>query len=211
MVKHCVICGKDFVARGRWETCSKPCSLKLHIKSNRANARRRELEHPELVNATRRKRYAQHTGRRESNRRYRQENRKRTNEYSHKWYVEHREQGNTCTRKWYAEHRDRVRDTQRKWRSTEKGKALLAANKLRRRTYLGDETLSSDTVLDVKAEYLGICPYCNTKITRGHIDHIIPVSRGGTNARDNLVWACGKCNQQKSNKSLLRFMFDRVK
>lgn len=31
------------------------------------------------------------------------------------------------------------------------------------------------------------------------VDHIVPVSRGGTNALENLQPACGPCNRQKSD------------
>lgn len=48
------------------------------------------------------------------------------------------------------------------------------------------------------------CQYCGatppTVIL--HIDHIVPVSKGGTNAKSNLVTSCNKCNLGKSNISL---------
>ncbi len=46
------------------------------------------------------------------------------------------------------------------------------------------------------------CQYCGR---RGHdltIDHIIPRSRGGAHAWDNLVSACKTCNHRKGGKSL---------
>ncbi|MEZ4883139.1 MAG: HNH endonuclease [Chitinophagales bacterium] len=33
----------------------------------------------------------------------------------------------------------------------------------------------------------------------GCIDHIIPITEGGTNDTDNLICACWKCNTRKSN------------
>ncbi len=30
------------------------------------------------------------------------------------------------------------------------------------------------------------------------LDHLHPLTRGGSNARDNLVYACRRCNQRKS-------------
>lgn len=44
------------------------------------------------------------------------------------------------------------------------------------------------------------CQYCGySPRTAKHlqIDHVIPVSRGGTDALDNLVVACGRCNRSK--------------
>ena len=51
-----------------------------------------------------------------------------------------------------------------------------------------------------------VCYYCKTAINRtccpqcpnqATIDHLVPKSRGGTNAQVNLVWACRKCNEEK--------------
>jgi len=41
----------------------------------------------------------------------------------------------------------------------------------------------------------GRCVYCGAEAT--HVDHIIPVSRGGTYRSNNLVAACRSCNLSK--------------
>lgn len=46
------------------------------------------------------------------------------------------------------------------------------------------------------------CQYCGAKASDGvrlHVDHIVPVSRGGKTVLDNLVTACEKCNLGKSD------------
>jgi len=55
------------------------------------------------------------------------------------------------------------------------------------------------------------CVYCHEPITRGvnaHLDHIIPVSKGGLATEENLVWACSTCNLLKSDRSFHRFCKD---
>ncbi len=44
------------------------------------------------------------------------------------------------------------------------------------------------------------CQYCgsNKHLT---LDHVIPLSRGGQHSWDNVVAACVKCNQRKSNRT----------
>jgi hypothetical protein len=48
------------------------------------------------------------------------------------------------------------------------------------------------------AHFLSACSYCGATLTRderdGHLDHLVPTSRGGTNEIFNHVLACGKCN-----------------
>ena len=43
------------------------------------------------------------------------------------------------------------------------------------------------------------CVYCGTLKGKFHIDHIVPLSLGGTNRPDNLQILCASCNIKKSN------------
>lgn len=43
------------------------------------------------------------------------------------------------------------------------------------------------------------CHYCRQTV-RLTIDHVIPLSRGGTHVRENVVPACGPCNSKKGNR-----------
>lgn len=61
----------------------------------------------------------------------------------------------------------------------------------------------------------GKCGYCGKKLKRSWrhvysqsaftIDHIVPKSKGGTSAYENLMPCCRKCNFLKGNKSLKEF------
>ena len=52
------------------------------------------------------------------------------------------------------------------------------------------------------------CAYCKRQISRSSatIDHVVPLSRGGTNWITNIIPACLRCNQRKSFMSLGRFI-----
>lgn len=47
-----------------------------------------------------------------------------------------------------------------------------------------------------------VCRYCGTTDGPWHIDHVHPVSRGGTDALENLAVACAPCNLSKGSKLL---------
>lgn len=51
------------------------------------------------------------------------------------------------------------------------------------------------------------CSYCGKEISRKsmHIDHVIPISRGGVNSIDNLVPSCRSCNLSKGTMTLNNF------
>lgn len=49
------------------------------------------------------------------------------------------------------------------------------------------------------------CTYCPAPATT--VDHVIPVSLGGTNYEGNLAPACRSCNGQKNDSLLIEFRF----
>ena len=54
----------------------------------------------------------------------------------------------------------------------------------------------------------GNCAYCGIQLVRNgnwHVDHVVPISRGGKDEIENLVAACHKCNTKKSDKPLIEF------
>jgi 5-methylcytosine-specific restriction endonuclease McrA len=130
-------------------------------------------------------------------------------EQEREYRVNHREKERAAQRTYYLTHQERHRDKNRKWLRTARGKAFVAARGHNRRSALIGISMTLDTVLELKSEYSGICPYCNQPIVKGHIDHIVPVCKGGTNDRENLVWVCRDCNLKKNNKGLLEFLLSR--
>ena len=45
------------------------------------------------------------------------------------------------------------------------------------------------------------CHYCGNKTIDLEIDHVIPLSKGGSNKQGNLVLACQKCNREKGDNT----------
>jgi hypothetical protein len=61
----------------------------------------------------------------------------------------------------------------------------------------------------VKAKTNNRCGYCGCQSMRMQIDHIKPIMSGGTDDIDNLLAACGACNNYKMNldiESLRRYV-----
>ena len=55
----------------------------------------------------------------------------------------------------------------------------------------------------------GLCAYCGTDIKYGgnwHIDHVIPISRGGKDEFENFAASCPTCNINKGDKTLSEFL-----
>lgn len=62
---------------------------------------------------------------------------------------------------------------------------------------------------EIIVKYNNTCFYCGKKII-GELkptrDHVHPKSKGGGNEEDNIVLACNKCNNKKSNYYLTDFL-----
>ncbi len=56
--------------------------------------------------------------------------------------------------------------------------------------------------VDKRAEYDQRCAYCFRKPKRLTLDHVVPLSKGGSNAISNCVPACATCNSSKGPKDL---------
>lgn len=63
------------------------------------------------------------------------------------------------------------------------------------------------TASDVKylfGKQRGSCAWCKTSIRDGyHVDHVIPLAKGGSNVAKNIVLSCASCNTRKSSKDPL--------
>ena len=56
----------------------------------------------------------------------------------------------------------------------------------------------------------GTCAYCGKheedSDTSFHVDHIVPIKKGGYHVAENLVLSCPSCNQRKQDLDILTFM-----
>lgn len=64
-----------------------------------------------------------------------------------------------------------------------------------------DGTITDAEWRELLGAYANSCSYCGVP-GRMQIDHVVPISRGGTNTIDNITPACAKCNREKGYKLL---------
>ena len=62
---------------------------------------------------------------------------------------------------------------------------------------------------DVLTEHGGRCAYC-AEIQPLEMEHIDPISKGGQHQRENIVAACGGCNNSKQAQSLIVWLARRA-
>jgi 5-methylcytosine-specific restriction endonuclease McrA len=121
-----------------------------------------------------------------------------------KYRAENREKVKARETKYRAENRERlsVRDAKYKKDNLEKGRVYTQRRRARKANAQGTHTADQ---LKARFDYHGNkCVYCNSTEDL-HADHMIPLSRGGTNFASNMVPACGSCNRSKGAKTPIEF------
>lgn len=118
---------------------------------------------------------------------------------------EHRLKLNDNARGWHREHRLESNINQAIWRSNnpEAQKAIMDRSSHIRRANLNSVPFDrSITLKDLHERDEGICQICFEvcNIEDSEIDHVIPISRGGSHTWDNVQLAHGSCNRSKGNK-----------
>lgn len=74
-----------------------------------------------------------------------------------------------------------------------------AKRRARKLNAAGSHTV--EDVLRLFDEQEGKCYYCDKDLGRYHKDHKIPLSRGGSDSKENLCLACPTCNLKKYNRT----------
>ena len=95
---------------------------------------------------------------------------------------------------------------QRRYFKTEKGKLAAQRGRVQRRAREQKiiNTLTVNEWLNILKEHNFKCFYCGIEFDENHTpekDHIIPISKGGNNTKENIVPACKSCNSKKRNKT----------
>lgn len=99
------------------------------------------------------------------------------------------------------EQRERRNAAAREWRKKNREKVLMW-NKIRlHRQRAAGDVPSRDGLNYMRCMQDFRCTYCGVLLglagSHIHLDHKMPISRGGTNDGSNLQWLCGPCNLKK--------------
>lgn len=90
------------------------------------------------------------------------------------------------------------------YRQTHREISIVSCSRRRSLKYANtpiSDMLTSTEWLAILAQADGHCAYCD-KEAKLTLDHVIPLSKGGTHSKDNVVPACLHCNSSKGNKTL---------
>ena len=108
---------------------------------------------------------------------------------------------------YYNSNKDRLLTQQKRYRASQQGKSI--SQKVEAQRYLQvkstrDGSITSETLELLYESQNGECYICGCDLTQlkrrnQHLDHIVPLSKGGDHILSNVAWSCSSCNFKKSN------------
>lgn len=133
---------------------------------------------------------------------------------------EHRERAKAVTKEWAEQNHDRMlahsraskarnreavnaKARARYLANQEKERARAAKQNADRQQAVGRFTAEDILTLLEQQGYRCAAPHCRIDVLRDfHCDHILPLSRGGTNWPDNIQILCPACNLSKNDRTM---------
>lgn len=107
-------------------------------------------------------------------------------EHEHKNPTKTQERKRIAARKWRAKYPDKNRAKVLKYIATK------------------HQAEGSHSAKDVRVQYKlqqGLCYWCSTPVAKKYnVDHVVPLSRGGSNDVNNIAISCPTCNRKKGKK-----------
>lgn len=137
-------------------------------------------------------------------RQYQENNRDDLNRNRREQYAtdpDFRESRKQLAQRWARQNPERRKESCRRWNELNFDK-VISRNHRNRTSWDLDPVL----VKLVYEYYDYICVYCGKRGGKLSLEHILPVSRGGTDDFNNLAVACRRCNPKKGKKTLLEFL-----
>lgn len=234
MLRRCITCGceKPHTAEffhvhskmkaGLLNRC-KPCHSLIgqankvrRAEATKANERARYLRTREKHQAACKKRYL---ARREEvlmqQAQHRRQNIEKFRAKSRAYYQSHGEECRARAKQWRTSNPELAAEASRRKRQNhpDKYRAIARFHAAKRRALrLGSPgSHTRGEFLDLLAETGAACAYCGISLTEGTatVDHVVALTRGGSDGIENIVPACMPCNNKKNARPAVIFLLER--
>lgn len=189
--RYCPECSNEVVGRkASARFCSDRCCKSFNYRLNRA-------------------------ARRAANRRWKQDNPDKLRVLRKRYSVKNRDKKYAASKRWRENNPDSYQAARQRSRQRDPERHLLL-KRLREQQRVARKRTNGGGMAVVTAKdwhrllciYRGRCAYC-CAVGELHIEHVIPLARGGRHAIGNIVPACSTCNYSKGNRLLVEWRYGR--
>lgn len=142
----------------------------------------------------------------ERQRAVREKNKERDREWRIAWNGKNPERQIAASARFYAKHAEVRREKSLEWYYANPEKASAHRANRRARVKSAEGTHTAEDIQRIGAAQKWKCHWCGKPTKRKyHVDHITPLSKGGSNWPSNLAIACGHCNLSKHDSDPIAF------
>jgi len=121
------------------------------------------------------------------------------------YYQDNKQELIEKNKSYYQNNKESILAKKKRYRASEQGRLVIRNNRNKYRALKSassDGSVTTEALLDLASKQNYKCAYCGCDIDikepTSHLDHVLPLSKGGTHSITNVVWACAPCNLQKS-------------
>ena len=131
-----------------------------------------------------------------------EEKRKKAVEY----YYENREAKLEYQEQYYKDNREKISEYYKQYLQSEQGRKNNAKSEQNRRARKAQlpNTLTTEEYENTLEYFNHTCAYCGCELNKDnhHMEHIVPISKGGGTTQKNIIPSCESCNWSKHAKTL---------
>lgn len=221
--RPCKNCGSnEWYKNGACASCQKERGRKWYQQNKdkaKVNSRRWQQDNPDKVKEHGRQWRQRNPGSSKKGvLKWRQnpDNRKKESERNQQYYRDNTDKARVWRRRWarqnpdkiheYQQQRVRDRDRERiqrkQWRWQHPDRERAQQNRRRTRETIAGGAFTAAEWKALVEHYDNKCLCCGRNDVHLTVDHIVPVSKGGTSNIENLQPLCHSCNSRKGNKTL---------
>jgi len=136
---------------------------------------------------------------------YRLEHKNERAEHRQQYNLEHKDEIAEHGRQRFQEHKDEIREQHRQYRQEHPEVHKAVRSRQRARIANSDGHFTAEEFRLLCESLDNRCFYCEQQLPLTP-DHIVPISKSGSNRIENIVPACRSCNARKSTKTFDEFL-----